>query len=665
VQDSYEDYQRLCHEVWEHNRRYYVLCAPTISDQEFDRLLKRVEQIEAAHPEWIDPSSPTQRVGETPLEGFQQVRHAVPMLSLANTYSPEEVADFIQRVKKLLDNRPCQFHCELKMDGTAVTLLFEEGKLVRAVTRGDGKQGDDITQNIRTIHSLPLALSEPLAVLEVRGEIFFPHDAFQRLQDEAAQKGEELWANPRNAAAGTLKLLDAREVARRRLGLVCYGIAQQDPAAVHTQDQVFPRLEALGLPTLPHHCLCRDQEEIMAFAEKIRALRPHLPFDIDGIVIKVNDFSQQQLLGSTAKNPRWACAYKFAAEQAKTRLRDITVQVGRTGVLTPVAELDPVLLAGSTISRATLHNEQEVARLDVRIGDTVVIEKGGDVIPKVVEVDPDLRPSTSHPWHMPTTCPCCHTPVVRSAEEVAVRCPNRDCPDQIKGQLQFFASKGAMDIEGLGEKVVAQLVDRGMVRMPADLYRLDANDLSQLEGFKEKSIQNLLKGIADSRQQPLSRFLLALGIKHVGATTAEDLAKAAGSLEGFLGFTDESLHRIEGVGPVVSESVLHYIAQQRAQIEALLRAGVEPAAPERVRTDHPFSGKTFVLTGTLQHHTRASATALIKRFGGKVASSVSKQTDVVVAGEEAGSKLTKAQQLGVAVWDEAHFDRVAKEGQGE
>jgi DNA ligase (NAD+) len=660
VADTYESYQRLCKEIWEHNTRYYVQCAPTISDREFDALLKRVEQIEAAHPDWVDPSSPTQRVGEQPLQGFQQVRHAVPMLSLANTYSEEEVADFLARVHKLLEGRKCQFHCELKMDGTAITLVFEKGRFVRGLTRGDGKQGDDVTQNLRTIHSLPLQLSEDIPLLEVRAEVYLPHESFQKLQEQAKDAGEDLWANPRNAAAGTLKLLDSREVSRRRLGLVCYGVAQQDPETIHTQDSVFPFLDKLGLPTLPHHRLCSNLEQIMEFAEEVRQLRRQLPFDIDGIVIKVNDFHQQELLGTTTKNPRWAVAYKFAAEQATTKLKGITVQVGRTGVLTPVAELEPVLLAGSTIARATLHNEQEVARLDVRIGDTVIIEKGGDVIPKVVEVVVEERPPDTHPWKLPLECPCCKARVQRTEGEVAVRCPNPECPDQIKGQLQFFASKGAMDIEGLGEKVVAQLVDRKLVRSAADLYRLSAQDLSQLDGFKEKSIQNLLTGIADSRAQPLSRFILALGIKQVGVSTAEDLAATAGSLEGFLNLTAEQLEAIEGVGPVVSESVLTFLAQQRPLIEELIAVGVTPAAPERVRQDHAFSGKTFVLTGTLQRHTRSSATALIKSLGGKVAGSVSKQTDVVVAGEEAGSKLTKAQSLGIPVWDEDEFDREAK-----
>ena len=655
-------YRALCQEVWEHNRRYYVDCAPTITDQEFDALLDRVRQIEELHPEWIDPQSPTQRVNESVSEGFVSVPHAVPMLSLANTYSQEEVIEFIARVQKLLEGRSVAFHCELKMDGIAVTLLYEQGVFVRGMTRGDGRTGDDITVNLRTIRVLPLHLKGAPDLLEVRGEVFLPHAAFQALNERAALDGEEAWANPRNAAAGSLKLLDPRQVSQRGLSLVCYGVAQQDPVALTTQEQLFPLLRHWGLPGLPHHRLCHTAEEIMAFAEEIHRLRPKLPFDIDGIVVKVNQFSQQDLLGSTSKSPRWAMAYKFAAEQAITRLRAITVQVGRTGVLTPVAELDPVLLAGSTISRATLHNEQEISRLGVQVGDRVVLEKGGDVIPKIVRVQSEGERQAGQGWQMPTTCPCCGTAVLRTEGEVAVRCPNERCPDRVKGQIAFFASKDAMDIDGLGERVVAQLVDQGLVRTPADLYRLTAEQVRTLEGFKEKSTANLLAGIAASRTRSLARCILALGIKHVGETTAEDIAKAAKTLDGLCHLQESQLLDVEGIGPIVAQSVLQYLREQQSTIQDLMAAGVEPTSPQTVFAEHPFRGKTFVLTGTLAHHTRHSAAALIKSLGGKVASSVSAHTDYLVVGAEAGSKLTQAKKLGVATLDEAAFMQMAEAG---
>ncbi len=483
------EYERLCDEVWHHNKLYYADHAPVISDEEYDHLFKKVEAIEHQHPEWILPTSPTQRVNESLTKVFPTVVHRIPMLSLANTYSKEEIEDFIKRMHKLLETKDVAYTVELKMDGIAVTVAFEKGKLVRGVTRGDGKKGDEITTNIRTIASMPLQLYGKAIpdFLEARGEVFMPREVFTQLNEEFAEAGEELWANPRNAAAGSLKLLDPREVSRRGLDVVFYGVAEESSGMLKSQYESHAFLRHLGLPTLKYVAKCHSIEEIWEFAEKIRKLRPSLPFDIDGIVIKVDSLHDQELLGATGKNPRWAIAYKFAAEQAVTRIHEITVQVGRTGVLTPVAELDPVFLAGSTIARATLHNADEIQRKDIRVGDYATIEKGGDVIPKVVSVDLTRRPAHSTAWQMPTHCPSCGTEVVRIPGEVAFHCPNHaKCPEQRMRSLVYFVNKEAMDIENMGSKVVQQLFQKGFVKQPSDIYRLTEKEVSQLPNYKEK-----------------------------------------------------------------------------------------------------------------------------------------------------------------------------------
>lgn len=656
------DYLHLIEQIRLHDYLYYVECRPKISDQEYDHLVKKLEAIEKERPEWVDPSSPTQRVGEVPHKSFVQKAHDVPMLSIANTYSEEEVEDFIARVHKILERKEVAFCTELKMDGTAISVRYENGHYVRALTRGDGKKGDDITLNLKTIPNLPLVLrgKNLPEVLEVRGEVFMPHKAFKRLNHEKELAGEELWANPRNAAAGSLKLLDPREVAKRGLSVVFYGLAIH-PSQVKTQLEIHEYLKEVGLPVFDEHhrAVCHNSREIMAFAKKIEKERPKLPFDIDGIVVKVNELRLHDILGSTGKSPRWVMAYKFAAEQATTKILGITVQVGRTGVLTPVAELEPTFLAGSTIARATLHNQEEIERKDIRIGDRVVIEKGGDVIPKVVSVELEHRPAHTRPWKMPTKCPGCGSPVIASKDEVAVRCPNSwECLPQKMRRIQFFASKDAMDIEHLGEKVVEQLVNKGLVSTFADLYHLNAEDLALLDGFKEKSIQNLLTSIDHSRNVPLPRLILALGIKHVGEATAELLAERAGSLEQLRQMTKEEFADIEGIGEVVAEALVEYFDDERSQkeIQALLKAGVKPQVSAQTKIEgHPFTGKTFVLTGTLSSYPRSEATKLIKERGGKVVGSVSKNTDYLVAGEEAGSKLDKAQALGITILDEKAF----------
>ncbi|MBJ7449157.1 MAG: NAD-dependent DNA ligase LigA [Parachlamydiales bacterium] len=659
---SHDHYLELCRQLRHHDRLYYVEHAPIISDQEYDQLLKSIEDAEKKHPQWITPESPTQRVLETVTAGFPTVKHKVPMLSLANTYLEEEVEDFVERVYKLLGEKDVEFVTELKMDGIAVTATYENGNLVRGATRGDGKQGDEITANIRTIQSLPLklAIDNPPKELEVRGEVYMSRSVFQKLNENKSLLGEDAWANPRNAAAGSLKLLEPQETAKRHLSIACYGIAIDSSAQIRTQHQVHQELHRLGFATVKQIALCRNVKEIMAYAESIRQQRPKLPFDIDGIVVKVNRFDYQNELGVTNKSPRWAVAYKFAAEQARTKLNSITVQVGRSGVLTPVAELDPVLVAGSTISRATLHNQEEIKRKDIREGDIVIIEKGGDVIPKVVSVVLEERHAQSKSWHMPTVCPICETPVVQVEEEVAVRCPNHQCPEQKLRRLQYFAGKDALDIDNLGIRVMAQLVSKGFVNSFADVFRLDRNQLAQLEGFKDKAIDNLLKGIEKARSVSLARFIMGLGVRHVGLGTAEVLAFKAGSLDKLMLMTEEELLQIEGVGEKVANVIIEYFAEaaNRKDIEDLLSTGVNPqqeARPE-VLLNHAFNGKTFVITGTIEGLTRQEAGEKVKERGGKVTESVTKKTDFVVIGSEPGkSKLDKAQSLGIKILQEIEF----------
>lgn len=658
-----EEYHKLIHEIQHHDKLYYVDHAPEITDYAYDLLYKKLQAMELAHPDWILNTSPTQRVSEKTTKGFKQVAHTAPMLSLDNTYKEEEIEEFIARVYKLLEKKEVSFCAELKMDGVAVSVRYEKGILVQALTRGDGKKGDDITANLRTLRCVPLKLtgSQIPNEIEIRGEVYMPHAAFQRQNKQKEETGQDLWANPRNAAAGSLKLLDPAEVATRGLAAVFYGLAEGEHPEAATQYQVHEVLKKWGLPIFAskHRAVCDSVEEIMKFAHKIEKERDHLPFDIDGIVIKVNPLKAWPLLGTTGKSPRWAAAYKFAPEQAQTTIHQITVQVGRTGVLTPVAELEPVFLAGSTIARATLHNEEEVERKDIREGDLVTIEKGGDVIPKVVAVDHKKRPHGTRPWKMPTHCPSCGAHVVRSPEEVAVRCPNTTgCEEQVIRRIAYFAAKDAMDIDHLGEKVVEQLVKKKLVQKPSDLYHLTEKDLAQLEGFKEKSIRNLLSSIDASRKVSLSRFIIALNIRYIGEETAEILAREAGSIQKLVEMTHAHLLHIQGVGEKMADALVHYFKEKRhlKEIEALLEAGVHPEAPKQItRTDHTFFGKTFVLTGSLQGFTREEAEAQIKERGGKVTGSVSKKTDYVLVGEEAGSKLSKAKELQIPLLSEQQF----------
>lgn len=660
-----EEYHKLIAEILKHDRHYYTEAKPVISDYHYDQLVKKLEEIEKHHSDWVTPSSPTQRVSERTSKGFKQAEHTVPMLSLANTYSKEELEDFVKRVHKLLGRTSVIFCAELKMDGVAVTVRYEDGIFAQALTRGDGRKGDDITANMKTIRDVPMELhgSHP-KILEVRGEVFMPHKVFESLNEDKKEAEEELYANPRNAAAGSLKLLDPKEVAQRRLSGVFYGFADEIDPPVDTQYECHQYLKKIGLPVFDEHFRkrCHDVHEILKFADMIEEKRHNLPFDIDGIVIKVDELKYHDQLGVTGKSPRWAVAYKFAPEQALTRIHEITVQVGRTGVLTPVAELEPVFLAGSTISRATLHNQEEVERKDIRVHDWVIIEKGGDVIPKVVAVDKKRRPHNSHPWKMPKTCPSCGTRVVESEEEVAVRCPNmKHCPEQQMRRIMYFASKDAMDIEHMGEKVVEQLFNKKLVRNISDIYELTERDLAKLEGFKEKSIHNLLESIDKSRHVSLARFLLALGIKYVGEGTAEVLADHLGDMEKLSEMSVEELKEIQGIGDKIAHSIVEYFkdSEHLKEIHQLIKLGVKLKAHKVVRRkDHAFSDKTFVLTGALERYSRDEATKLIKERGGKVTGSVSQKTDFVLVGEDPGSKLDKAHELHIKTLSEEQFEKM-------
>ncbi|NGX60442.1 MAG: DNA ligase [Chlamydiae bacterium] len=655
-----EKYLELIKEIRKHDRAYFVEAHPIISDYEYDQLVKQLEEIEVKHPDWISSTSPTQRVSELASKGFRTVVHTIPMLSLANTYSKQELEDFVKRIHKWTGRDDIEFCTELKMDGIAVTVRYEKGNYHRALTRGDGKKGDDITTNLKTLRALPLELDleNPPDVLEIRGEVFMPHKSFRLSNQKKEDAGEEPWANPRNAAAGSLKLLDPKEVQKRNLAIVFYGIAEDSTQSIQNQFACHQFLEMIGLPTFAtHHRLkTKDIGEILSFGSRVEEERKHLGFDIDGIVIKVDDFSMRTDLGVTGKSPRWAVAYKFAPEQAVTKIHEITVQVGRTGVLTPVAELEPVFLAGSTISRATLHNQEEIERKDIRVGDTVVIEKGGDVIPKVVKVEKAKRPKESKPWKMPNECPICGSPVVHREGEVAIRCLNRDCGDQVLRRISYFASKDAMDIEHLGPKIVQQLVEKGLVKSIADIYGLTEEEISLLDGFKEKSIQNLLRSIEKSRKTTLPRLILSLGIPYVGEGIAELLAKHAGDIDTLAEMPLEELIEIEGVGEKVAESVVLYFQnpENLKEIHRLFHLGVHP---EKVKTQrgHPFFGKTFVLTGSLENYSRSEAATLIKERGGKVSGSVSKKTDYVLVGSEPGSKYDKAKELGIQILSEEEF----------
>ena len=665
TQDIAQRIAALADELEEHLYRYHVLADPTISDQEFDRLLAELQALEEAHPALKRPDSPTQRVGGAPTSDFPTVRHARPMLSLDNSYSRQDVEDFDRRVRQSLPDEAVEYVFELKIDGVALSLIYQDSLLVRAVTRGDGVQGDEITTNARTIPTIPLRLRQPGINCEIRGEVYMESSDFAQLNAQRAADGEPLFANPRNSTAGSLKLQDPNLVAKRNLRFFAYWIHAAGGGQT-SHSECLETLRDWGL-MVPEHRRCASLADVFDHYDHYASTRAGLPYEIDGAVIKVDSLSQQERLGYTAKSPRSAMAYKFPAYQARTRLLDIHLQVGRTGAVTPVAVLEPVPLAGSTIARASLHNADEIRRKDIRIGDTVLIEKGGDVIPKVVEVDPSERPDDSAEYVFPNQCPSCRDPLTRDAEEAVTRCDNPTCPAQLRRRLEHFASRNAMDIEGLGPAVVEQLVEQGLVKDLSDLYELDVEFLGALERMGEKSAQNLLDGLKRSKEQPFDRVLFALGIRHVGATVARTLARTFGSLDALCKASVEELEATHEIGPTIARSLYASLPDLPAldrvlyKLKNKAKLQFEMKAEEATAPASPFNGKTVVITGTLSGYSRDEAAALIERLGGKTTSSVSKKTDLLIAGEKAGSKLAKAQALGVAVLDEAAFIEQLKE----
>jgi DNA ligase (NAD+) len=647
--------RELAAEILRHERLYYNEGRPEITDAEFDALMRELVALEEKYPELAAPDSPARRVGGAPAEGFAAVPHAIPMLSLENAYSWEEAEAWLARARRLLGLEPPAFLAELKIDGLSISLRYEGGVLVRGATRGDGYRGDDVTENVRTIRSIPLAIDEKSA-LEVRGEVFYPRKAFEKLNAARESEGLPLFANPRNAAAGTMKLLDSRVTARRGLEAWLYAIVEASPLPA-SQTETLDRLRRLEFRVNPHSRRCESFGEVRAFVEEWREKRRGLEFETDGVVIKVDDRGLQERLGSTAKSPRGAVAFKYPPEEKTTVVEDITVQVGRTGVLTPVAHLAPVQLAGTTVKRATLHNYEDLSRKDVRIGDTVLVEKGGDVIPKVVRVLLDLRPADSSPFVMPAACPVCGDPVVREGEEVATRCVNPACPAVVREALRHFCSRRAMNIEGLGDKLVDQLVGAGLLTDVASIYDLRLEDLVGLERWGEKSASNLLSEIEKSKQHDLSRLIYALGLRHVGEKAAKTLAERFRTLDGLAAAGDEDLQTAEEIGPSTAAAVAGYFRHPRHRdlVEKLRRHGVNfvSRAPARPAAG-PLAGKTAVITGTLPGVTREEAAERLSAAGAKVTGSVSRKTDFLLAGEEAGSKLERARKLDVRVvtWEQ-------------
>jgi len=662
--------QELRDEIRHHDRLYYTEGKPEVTDAQYDALMRELKAIEAEHPELVTPDSPTQRVGGAPVSELPSVRHEVPLLSLDNAYDETELDAWATRVSDRLGTLP-EIVCELKIDGLSVALVYEDGQLTRAATRGDGTTGEDVTPNVKTIRAVPLRLTgkELPALLEIRGEVYFPKGSFRALNAAREDAGLPLFANPRNAAAGSLRLLDARITGERRLAAFFYALARWDgPDAPLTQWEAMERLHALGIPVQQHRRLAKDLDEVKGFLRDWQHQRHELDFETDGVVLKVNAFPAQRRLGETAKAPRWALAYKFPAEEALTRVLAINVQVGRTGVLTPVAEFEPVLLAGTTVRRATLHNYEDLSKKDVRVGDTVAVEKAGDVIPKVTRVLAEKRPSDAQPFQMPAACPVCGAPVSKVEGEVALRCPNPACPAKTVEALRHFVSRRAMDIEGLGEERLDQLLTAGLVSDVASLYALSAPQLSPLPRWGEKSAVNVIAQIERSKDAGLARFLNALGIRQVGEKTAKLLARRFREMEALASATEEELTAVPEIGPETARGILEWFAApaNRDLLAKLRTAGIrmtEAAVPLSSRENaSPLAGMTFVLTGTLPRRTRDEATAAVEMAGGKVSGSVSRKTSAVIAGEEAGSKLDKARQMGVPVWTEDDLDRALAGG---
>ena len=651
--DELSEIQSLRRELEQAGYEYYVLDKPTMSDYDYDHKLRRLEELEAAHPETVTPDSPTQRVGGKPLESFQQVVHKVPLESLQDVFDFEELRQFDQRVRGAAPD--ARYVVEPKVDGLSVALEYEDGVFVRGATRGDGRVGEDVTENLRTVRSIPMVIPDAPARLIVRGEVFMPKKVFHALNEERERRGEPLFANPRNAAAGSLRQLDPKVAARRRLDILVFNVQWVEGETFSTHLETLEYLKIHSFKVIPHYS-CDQVEEAVARIARIGEERDSFPFDIDGAVVKVNDLSERELLGSTAKFPRWAAAYKYPPEVKPSRVVDITVQVGRTGVLTPKAVLEPVRLAGTTVTFATLHNQDYITQKDIRIGDTVVVQKAGEIIPEIVSVVPGKRPAGAQPYYLPHTCPVCGAPVERDEDGAALRCTGAECPAQRLRHLTHFASRNAMDIDGLGPAVMNQLIENGLVKTPADLYDLTPADLKPLERMGDKSAANAVAAIYQSRENDLWRLIFALGIRQVGEKAAKTLAAHFGTMDALLSATEEELTAIADVGPITAGYIRQWVEspQSRDLLERLRAAGVNMTCREE-QTDRRFAGMTFVLTGALEKFTREEAGEMIERRGGKAASSVSKRTTYVVTGANAGSKLRKAQELGVPVLTEDEF----------
>lgn len=655
--------KELRNQIETHNYHYFVLDKPLISDQEYDRLMQRLIELETKYPQFLTVDSPSQRVGGEPLKGFSTTRHYRPLLSLSNAFNLGDLQDFNRRVVSLLGQQP-EYVIEPKIDGLSIALTYANGLLTVGATRGDGTVGEDITQNLKTIRAIPLKLRKSLPLLVVRGEAYMPKAAFERLNQEREEKGEELFANPRNAAAGSLRQLDPRVAASRSLGAFFYEIIHIEGETVAAHWEALELMAELGLPVNPDRKLFTDMEEGYAYCQEWAEKRASLPYEIDGMVIKVNDLSYQARLGSTAKSPRWAMAYKFPAEQATTVLEDIIVRVGRTGVLTPTAILQPVRLAGTTVSKATLHNEDMIVEKDIHIGDTVVVQKAGDIIPEVVAVLPERRTGEEQRYRLPDRCPECGSEVVRLEGEAAHRCTGGlSCPAQVREGIIHFASRDAMDIEGLGPKIIEQLLNANLIHDAADLYYLQYEDLISLERMGDQSVNNLLNAIANSKGRPLNRLLFGLGIRHVGQRAAKVLADRFGTLKVLEQADESELMKAEDIGPKVAASIVRFFAQEknRQVIEKLAKAGVNMQQPKEQGSELPLSGKQFVLTGTLENYSRKGAQELIEKLGGKVSSSVSSKTDFVVAGAKPGSKYNKAVSLNIPILSEEEFVALIRE----
>ncbi|WP_373895318.1 NAD-dependent DNA ligase LigA [Virgibacillus natechei] len=661
-QQAQEKIAQVSELLTRYNHEYHVLDKPSVPDSEYDQKLQELIKLEEEFPELVTPDSPTQRIGGQPLEGFQKVRHNVAMMSLGNAFNEADLRAFARRGREGTD-KPISFVCELKIDGLAVSLTYENGKFTRGATRGDGTIGEDITSNLRTIRSIPLAISEQ-GTIEVRGEAFMPHKSFLALNEEREANGEEPFANPRNAAAGSLRQLDPKIAAKRNLDIFLYGVGEWENSALTSHHERLERLQEIGLKTNPEWKRCATIEEVIEYINYWTEERPHLNYEIDGIVVKIDDLDQQEELGYTAKNPRWAIAYKFPAEEVLTRLTAIELNVGRTGVITPTAILDPVKVAGTTVGRASLHNEDLIREKDIRIGDTVVIKKAGDIIPEVVRVVEEKRPEDTKEYHMPESCPACGSELVRLEEEVALRCINPNCPAQLKEGLIHFVSRNAMNIDGLGEKVIIQLFQEELIHTMADLYRLNREDLLQLERMGEKSVTNLLEAIEASKENSLERLLFGLGIRFIGSKAARTIAVEFETMKNLQNASYEELVAVDEIGDKMADSIVQYFSE-REVIELLdelrdLSLNMTYTGPKQAKQDGVFADKTVVITGRMESFTRGEAKELVESMGGSVTGSVSKNTDILIAGDDAGSKYDKAEQLGVSIWDEEQLQKAMK-----